>query len=356
MDAYYASVEQRDQPHYRGKPLAVGSSPAQRGVVCAASYEARRFGIHSAMPSRTAKQKCPHLIFVPPRFEVYRSISAQIHAIFERYTDIFEPVALDEAYLDVTAPKVDLPYASTIARHIKADIFCETGLTASAGISNNKFLAKMATGLNKPDGLTVILPEQAEQFVEQLAIERFHGIGRVTAAKMRELGIQTGADLKARSLTELVDHFGKSGRFYYSIARGEDDRPVQANRVRKSVGAEVSFAQDLSDPGVMLQELETIAQTLQKRLAQHQTSGRTLTLKIKFVDYQQLTRSRTESRLIQNFEEILAIAQDLFDAINLGNRHIRLLGLSVSNLESCGKQRVRAETAKIIQLPLFPVV
>lgn len=353
MDAFFAAVEQRDDLRYQGKPIAVGGSPVQRGVVCAASYEARSFGIHSAMPSQIAIQKCPHLIFVPPRFEVYRAVSAQIHAIFERYTDTFEPVALDEAYLDVTEPKVDLPYASIIARHIKADIFNETGLTASAGISKNKFLAKMATGLNKPNGLTVILPEQAESFVESLAIEKFHGIGQATAAKMHNLGIRTGADLKARSLAELVEHFGKSGRFYYNIARGEDDRPVQANRVRKSVGAETSFAQDLRDPGVMLQELETIAQTLQKRLERHQTSGRTLTLKVKFADYQQITRSRTQNRALQELAEIVAIAQNLFDELDLSDRHIRLLGLSVSNLESCGKQSDHAEGERIVQLPLF---
>lgn len=346
MDAFFAAVEQRDDPRYQGKPIAVGGSPVQRGVVCAASYEARSFGIHSAMPSRLAIQKCPHLIFVPPRFEVYRSISAQIHTIFDRYTDTFEPVALDEAYLDVTEPKVELPYASTIARHIKADILAETGLTASAGISKNKFLAKMATGLNKPNGLTVILPGQAEAFVESLEIEKFHGIGQATAAKMHNLGIYTGADLKARLLSELVEHFGKSGRFYYSIARGEDNRLVQANRVRKSVGAETSFAQDLRDPGVMLQELETLAQTLQKRLEQHRTSGRTLTLKIKFADYQQITRSRTLSHSIRSLETIVAISEAIFGTIDLKGCSVRLLGLSISNLDLL-------ESAEVMQLPLF---
>lgn len=346
MDAFYASVEQRDEPGYRGKPLVVGGSAERRGVVCAASYEARKFGIHSAMPSRIAVQKCPHLIFVPPRFEVYRSISAQIHAIFERYTDAFEPVALDEAYLDVSQPKINLPYASTIARHIKSDILNETELSASAGISKNKFLAKMATGLNKPDGLTVILPEHAKEFVEELSIEKFHGIGRVTALKMRELGVHTGADLRARSLSQLVEQFGKVGRFYYGIARGEDDRPVQANRIRKSVGAETTFVKDLSDREILVQELEAIAQTLHQRLERHQASGRTLTLKLKFSDYQQITRSRTQTISIRDYETIWSIAQDLFSGIELNDRHLRLVGLSLSNLS-------HAEQLELIQLPLF---
>ncbi|WP_334891048.1 DNA polymerase IV [Nostoc sp.] len=308
MDAFYASVEQRDNPSYRGKPLVVGGSPNQRGVVAAASYEARKFGIHSAMPSVTAIAKCPGLIFVRPRFDVYREISTSIHTIFKRYTDLVEGVALDEAYLDVTENKQNITYASTIARHIKTAIFQETQLTATAGVSINKFLAKMASGQNKPNGLTVILPEQAMPFaerlvekagacaiafVEQLAIEKFHGIGEVTAAKMHSLGIHTGADLKTRSLTELTHHFGKAGNYYYKIARAEDDRPVEANRVRKSIGAQTSFARDLSDYSEMLQELEQIAQIVEQRLEQHETRGRTLTLKVKFSDYQQLSRSKT---------------------------------------------------------------
>ncbi|PSB14752.1 DNA polymerase IV [Phormidesmis priestleyi ULC007] len=232
MDSFYASVEQRDQPRYRGQPVAVGATPNQRGVVCAASYEARKFGIHSAMSSRVAIQRCPHLIFVPPRFEVYRAISQQIRAIFEQYTDLVEPVALDEAYLDVTENKLGLPYATTIAREIRASIFTKTGLTASAGVSFNKFLAKMASGMNKPNGQMVILPEDAERFVESLPIEKFHGIGKVSAIKMHELNIHTGADLKQRSKLELVQHFGKVGHHYFKIARAQDDRLVEANRIR----------------------------------------------------------------------------------------------------------------------------
>ncbi|WP_242054396.1 DNA polymerase IV [Nostoc sp. FACHB-888] len=346
MDAFYASVEQRDNPSYRGKPLVVGGSPNQRGVVAAASYEARKFGIYSAMPSVTAFAKCPGLIFVRPRFDVYREISTAIHAIFKRYTDLVEGVALDEAYLDVTENKQNISYASTIARHIKTAIFQETQLTATAGVSINKFLAKMASGQNKPNGLTVILPEQAITFVEQLPIEKFHGIGEVTAAKMHSLGIHTGADLKGRSLTELTHHFGKAGHYYYKIARAEDDRPVEANRVRKSVGAETSFAQDLSDVGQMLQELEQIAQIVEQRLDQHETRGRTLTLKVKFFDYHQITRSKTMLAPISELSTIFEIAKALFELIDLENRSIRLLGISLSNLDN-------QKQSQAIQLPLF---
>ncbi len=346
MDAFYASVEQRDNPSYRGKPLVVGGSPNQRGVVAAASYEARKFGIHSAMPSVTAFAKCPGLIFVRPRFDVYREISTSIHAIFKRYSDLVEGVALDEAYLDVTENKQNITYASTIARHIKTAIFQETQLTATAGVSINKFLAKMASGQNKPNGLTVILPEQAIAFVEHLPIEKFHGIGEVTAAKMYSLGIHTGADLKERSLLELTHHFGKTGNYYYKIARAEDDRLVEANRVRKSIGAETSFAQDLNDISQMLQELEQIAQIVEQRLEQYETRGRTLTLKVKFSDYQQLSRSKTMLAPISELNTIFEIAKALFESIDLENHSIRLLGISLSNLDN-------AKQTQVIQLPLF---
>ena len=293
MDSFYASVEQRDYPCYRGKALVVGGEPHQRGVVVAASYEARKFGIHSAMPSRIAYQKCPSLIFVPPRFEVYRAISAQINAIFKHYTDLVEPVALDEAYLDVTQNKLELPYAITIAKLIKAAILTETNLTATAGVSFNKFLAKMASGINKPNGLTVILPEQAQDFVEALPIEKFHGIGQVTATKMHSLGIRNGLDLKQHSVADLVQHFGKVGHFYYKIARAEDDRPIQPDRIRKSIGAENSYDPDLSNRSEIETALEEVAETLLRRLDSQRAVGRTLTLKVKYADYQQVTRSRT---------------------------------------------------------------
>ncbi len=346
MDAFYASVEQRDNLRYRGKPVVVGASPRQRGVVAAASYEARKLGIHSAMPSRTAIALCPNLIFVKPRFEIYRAISAQIHDVFRRYSDIVEPVALDEAYLDVTENKQGLPYASTVARHIRHEIFQETNLTASAGVSINKFLAKMASGMNKPNGMTVILPEDAEAFVETLPIEKFHGIGKVTAAKMRSLGILTGADLKERSLEYLVHSFGKTGHYYYNIARAKDNRIVEANRIRKSIGAENSFAENLSDEETIIIKLKQIAQTLKKRIDRHQASGRTLTLKVKFSDYQQITRSRTFESCINSLDTITTEAVRLLEIIKLENRSIRLLGISLSNLDNQKK-------LQIVQLSLF---
>ncbi len=346
MDAFYASVEQRDNQEYRGKPLVVGGSPNQRGVVAAASYEARKFGIHSAMPSVSAIARCPSLIFVRPRFDVYREVSAQIHVIFKRYTDVVEGVALDEAYLDVTENKQNIPYASTIARRIKAEILEQTKLTATAGVSINKFLAKMASGQNKPNGLTVILPQDAKAFVEGLAIEKFHGIGEVTAAKMHSLGIHTGADLKQRSLAELTRHFGKVGHHYYKIALAEDDRAVEPNRVRKSIGAETSFAMDLRDRRQMLHELEQIASFVQQRLEQNSTRGRTLTLKIKFSDYQQITRSKTLPNYTRDLETIIATATALFETVELENRSVRLLGIALFNLEN-------AKQTQVIQLPLF---
>jgi len=345
MDAFYASVEQRDNPKYRGKPLAVGGSPNQRGVVAAASYEARKFGIHSAMPSKLAVAKCPNLIIVYPRFDIYKEVSVQIHDIFRRYTDTFEPVALDEAYLDVTSNKLGLPYASTVARHIRTEIFRETSLTASAGVSINKFLAKMASGENKPNGMTVILPEDAETFVETLPVEKFHGIGKVTAAKMHDLGIRTGADLKERELEDLVRQFGKAGNYYYNIARARDNRDVEANRIRKSIGAENSFAEDLSDRATCIQELEKIALTLHKRIDKHQASGRTLTLKVKFANYQQITRSRSAISPFYELNDIKIMALSLFEGIEIDDRSIRLLGISLSNLDNV--------TNKVIQLSLF---
>jgi DNA polymerase IV len=346
LDAFYASVEQRDNPRYRGKPLVVGGLPQERSVVVAASYEARKFGIHSAMPSYQALQKCPALVFAPPRFEVYRSISTQIHTIFKRYTDLVEPIALDEAYLDVTQNKLGMPYATTIARQIKAAILAETSLTASAGVSVNKFLAKMASGMNKPNGLTVILPEHAVDFVAALPIEKFHGIGQVTATKMHNLGIHTGIDLKQYSQADLVRHLGKVGHFYYLIARAEDNRIVEPNRLRKSIGAETSFTKDLDDPQVMRLELESIAQTLQHRLESHQALGRTITLKVKFTDFQQITRSRTVTAAVGEAQAINQIAKELLGSVSLEGRSVRLLGISLSNLDG-------ATEPKAIQLCLF---
>lgn len=334
MDAFYASVEQRDNPQYRGKPLVVGGSPEKRGAVAAASYEARKFGIHSAMASRTAIQRCPHLIFATPRFEVYREISEQIRSIFLCYTDLVEPLALDEAYLDVTVNKKGIHSATAIAREIKQAIARDTNLTASAGVSFNKFLAKIASGMNKPDGLTVIQPDEAELFIETLPIDLFYGVGHVTAAKMQELGIHTGADLKQRDERELIQHFGKVGLFYYRIARGIDDRPVNPNRIRKSIGAETSFDPDLEGRATIEQKLEMIAQEVQERIERNGAKGRTITLKVKFADYRQITRSRTMLNYVASKGQVLAIAQDLLRGVEIESQKVRLLGITLSNLDT----------------------
>lgn len=334
MDAFYASVEQRDFPQYRGRPLVVGGRPEQRGAVAAASYEARRYGIHSAMPARIAQQRCPELIFARPRFEVYKQVSEQIRAVFHRYTDLVEPLSLDEAYLDVTVNALGEPSALVLARQIKADIVAATRLTASAGVSINKFLAKMASGQNKPDGLTLILPEQAIAFVAALPIEKFHGIGQVTARKMYALGIVTGADLRQRTEADLVKHFGKVGRFYYRVAQGQDDRLVNPNRIRKSIGAERSFSPDLTTLTAMTEALERIANEVIARLKAQPRRGHTLTLKVKYANYQQITRSRTFGATIGPESPIVPWAQELLITHLDRGQPVRLLGLTLSNLES----------------------
>jgi DNA polymerase IV len=334
MDAFYASVEQRDNPEYRDKPLAVGGSPEKRGAVAAASYEARKFGVHSAMPSRTAIQRCPHLIFVKPRFEVYRGVSEQIRAVFRSFTDLVEPLSLDEAYLDVTVNKVGMSSATEIAKQIKDLIQAETELTASAGVSINKFLAKTASGMNKPDGLTVILPDEAESFVESLAIEKFYGIGPATTEKMHQLGIQTGLDLKQWAELDLIKQFGKVGKFYYQIARGNDERPVNPNRIRKSIGAETSYDPDLEDRQFTENALREIAREVHQRLIKHETKGRTLTLKVKLSDYQQFTRSRTVLSYIAGESELFAMSQELLSGLALQGKKIRLLGITLSGLDT----------------------
>jgi DNA polymerase IV len=351
MDAFYASVEQRDNPTYRGKPLVVGGSPDQRGAVAAASYEARKFGIHSAMPSRTAVQRCPHLIFAPPRFEVYREISEQIRSIFLNYTDLVEPLALDEAYLDVTANKKEIPSATAIAREIKQTIVQKTKLTASAGVSFNKFLAKIASGMNKPDGLTVIPPDEAEPFIAALPIEAFYGVGRATATKMQELGIRTGADLKQRSERDLAQHFGKIGLFYYQIARGIDERPVNPHRIRKSIGAETSFDPDLEGRAIIEEKLEAIAQEVQERIERNGARGRTITLKVKFADYRQITRSRTMLEYVSTEEQILGIAKELLRGVEAEALKVRLLGITLSNLDTETDEPTYRQME--LDLPLF---
>ncbi len=335
MDAFYASVEQRDNPDLRRKPVAVGGS-WERGVVAAASYEARTFGVRSAMPSVTARRKCPYLIFVKPRFDVYKAVSAQIREIFTEYTPIVEPLSLDEAYLDVTENLQGIASATAIAEAIRAKIKAVTGLTASAGISYNKFLAKLASDYRKPDGQFVITPRMGAAFVETLAIAKFHGIGPATSAKMHSLGIQTGADLKEKPLAFLQQHFGKSGAYYYWVSRGIDERPVQADRVRKSIGAENTFAADIAT----LNEAEAALQPIIEKVCRHyENSGmraRTVTLKVKFADFQQITRSRTVVSGIHTALELQSVSFSLLETVFPAHKTIRLLGISLSSFAHDG--------------------
>ncbi|MFH0883796.1 MAG: DNA polymerase IV [bacterium] len=330
MDAFYASVEQRDNPELRGKPVAVGYG-GPRGVVAAASYEARRFGVHSAMPSLTAIRLCPDLIFIKHRFDVYTSVSRQIREIFLRYTDLVEPLSLDEAYLDVTWNKIGLPSATLIAKKIKKEILETTHLTASAGVSYNKFLAKMASGVNKPDGLTVIVPEDAAAFLASLPIEKFYGVGPATAEKMHQLGIRNGTDLLKISEEELIRWFGKAGSYYYEAARGIDHREVTPTRERKSLGAERTFERDLITEEEMLQRLEPITREVVEDLEKRNLHGRTVTLKIKYVDFVQKTRSQSPGGVVDGFKALWSIVRKLLREPELPRKPVRLLGVTVSN-------------------------
>jgi DNA polymerase IV len=331
MDAFYASVEQRDNPDLRGKPLAVGGSAA-RGVVAAASYEARVFGVHSAMPSVTARRKCPDLIFVPPRFDVYKAISQQIREVFAEYTSLIEPLSLDEAYLDVTENLKGMDIATEIALEIRAKIKQVTGLNASAGISYNKFLAKMASDLNKPNGQAVITPKNGPGFVEALPVKKFHGVGPATAERMRRYGIETGLDLKSKSLQFLQEHFGKSGPYFYGIARGIDERQVRPDRIRKSVGAEDTFVEDIDDLERATLELKPLAEKVWRYCEAQGISGKTVTVKIKYSDFTQATRSRTTALPVANVAEIIDIASTLLATVYPFKRPVRLLGVTLSSL------------------------
>ena len=332
MDAFYASIEQRDDPTLRGKPIAVGGSPEGRGgVVATASYEARKFGVRSAMPSKTAKQLCPSLIFIRPRFEVYKGVSQRIRAVFHHYTDLVEPLSLDEAYLDVTQDKLNIGSALEIAQRIKDTIKDELNLTASAGVSVNKFLAKIASDLNKPDGMTFIGPSRISQFMERLPVEKFHGVGKVTASRMKNMGLHTGADLKRLSEAELVRHFGKSGHFYDKIVRGIDDREVQPHRETKSVGAEDTFAEDMLMLEDMNVELDKLARIVADRLIRHELRGKTVTLKIKFSDFRIITRSQSLEESVDDRHIIAQIAKEMLANVDLEKKKVRLLGISVSN-------------------------
>lgn len=331
MDAFYASVEQRDRPELRGRPIAVGGSK-KRGVVAAASYEARKYGVRSAMPSITAARLCPDLIFVPPRFEVYRTVSQQIRAIFHQYTDLVEPLSLDEAYLDVTENKKDMTSATHIARDIRQLIFTQTQLTASAGVSFNKFLAKIASDINKPNGMKVITPVEAIPFLEVLPVERFHGVGKVTAGKMHRMGLKTGKDLKKLTELELVKRFGKVGRYYYRIVRAEDNRPVNPNRKRKSIGAERTFSDDLTTFAQMWERIEPIAERVFKYMDKTDNYGRTISLKMKTPDFQILSRSKTFSREIKEWLPFQQTVKELLQQHWEEAGSVRLLGVAVSNL------------------------
>jgi DNA polymerase IV len=332
MDAFYASIEQRDFPEYRGKPLIVGGMPEGRGgVVATASYEARKFGIRSAMPSKKALRLCPHAIFVRPRFEAYKEVSRHIREIFARYTDLVEPLSLDEAYLDVTIDKLNVGSAIEIAKQIKQAIRDELNLTASAGVSVNKFVAKIASDMKKPDGLMFIGPSRIEGFMETLPVEKFHGVGKVTAEKMKGMGLHTGADLKKLTEQELTMHFGKAGHFYYHIVRGIDERKVEPHRETKSVGAEDTFAYDLTDQEEMIDELDKIAKVVHDRLLRHGLKGRTLTLKIKYDDFKRITRNRSFPMLLNDLDTIRTTAKELLISTGLENMKIRLLGISLSN-------------------------
>jgi len=333
MDAFFAAVEQRDFPELRNKPVAVGGS-RHRGVVAAASYEARKFGIHSAMPSVTAYRKCPQIIFVNHRFDVYKTVSRQIREIFKQYTDLVEPLSLDEAFLDVTSNKMNNPSATLIAQEIRSKIHKETRLTASAGVSFNKFLAKVASDFNKPDGLTLVTPEMAPEFLQALPIRKFYGIGKVTAARMIAMGIETGADLLKLEKEELRSKFGKAGGWYYHIVRGEDDREVKTHRIRKSLGAERTYDEDIADPDFMFVALKKIVSITWKRLVKAQTSGKTVTLKIKYYNFIQTTRSSTLPQPVETEDQLLDTVRSLLHTPELPPEPVRLLGVTLSNLTS----------------------
>ncbi len=351
MDAFFASIEQRDHPDYKGKPLVVGGSPHGRGgVVAAASYEARKFGVRSAMPSKQAAQLCPHLIFIRPRFEVYKEVSRKIRNIFTQYTDLIEPLSLDEAYLDVTQDKQNIGSALEIAERIRKQIKEELNLTASAGVSVNKFVAKIASDIKKPDGLTFIGPSKVEGFMEKLPVEKFYGVGKVTALKMKKLGFHHGADLKKLSQEELVSQFGKAGRFFFKIVRGIDDRPVQPHRKAKSVGAEDTFPYDLDSLEEMTVELSKIASLVHERLTKNNLKGRTITLKIKYHDFKQITRSKTFESRTNDLDIITATVRELLISTDPESTKIRLLGISLSNFyesEIAEKDEIETDQLKL---------
>lgn len=345
MDAFYASVEQLDFPELRGKPLAVGGG-GKRGVVAAASYEARKFGVRSAMPGAQARELCPELIFVPTRFDRYREISQQIREVFYEYTDLVEPLSLDEAYLDVTENKKGNPSATLVASEIRALIKERTGLNASAGISINKFLAKIASDINKPNGQKTIPPEEVIAFLEHLDVRKFYGVGKVTRTKMYELGIFTGMDLKSKSLEFLEEHFGKSGKHYYNIVRGIHRSEVKPFRLQKSLAAEHTFTENISSEIFMMEQLVGIAEAVEQRLRRRKLTGKTVTLKIRYSDFSLRTRSKTMPEYLDSKEEILEVVEELLYQERLENS-VRLLGISVSNLNNDPDDAVEEEPVDV---------
>lgn len=334
MDAFYASVEQRDFPEYRNKPVVVGGSPMGRGVVAAASYEARKYGVHSAMPASQAIKLCPDAVFLPPRFDAYREVSSQIREIFLEVTDLVEPLSLDEAYLDVTENRLNLPSGTLIARQLRKEIKEKTGLTASAGVAPNKFLAKIASDMNKPDGLYVITPEMAEGFIEKLKIDKFYGVGKATAAKMARLGIKTGADLKKRTEIDLVKNFGKTGHHYFRIVRGIDERKVSPNRIRKSIGKERTFSNDISDLNWIHDFLKDLSAKVAEAMQKKRAAGKTITLKVRYENFETITRSTTLQQYTSDPEILEEVSKRLLADTDTGKRKVRLLGISVSTLNT----------------------
>ncbi len=332
MDAFFASVEQQDNPDLRGKPVIVGGRPDSRGVVAACSYEARKFGIHSAMPCAKAVRLCPQAIFTAPRFGRYKEISSQIMEIFQEYTDLVEPLSLDEAFLDLTENLFGDPSASRLAEMIRKQIFTTTGLTASAGVSCNKFLAKIASDLNKPNGITIILPSEVLSFLTTLPIGKFYGVGKATESKMARLGVKTGGDLRRFSMEELTFHFGKFGEYFFNICRGIDSRPVKSNRIRKSIGSETTMAQDIGDPKMIYDILTKLAGSVAASLKRHEFGGYTLTLKVRYHDFWTVTRSATFNTPLFTVEDIQSCLPRLLLETEAGRRKVRLLGITVSNL------------------------
>jgi len=341
MDAFFAAVEQRDYPEYQHKPIIVGGKPNSRGVVATCSYEARKFGIHSAMPSSQAYRLCPQAIFVKPRFEAYKEASSAIREIFSEYTDLFEPLSLDEAYLDVSNTSFLRGSATLIAKEIKKTILAKTRLVASAGISYNKFLAKIASDMDKPDGLFLITPEQGRQFVENLAVGKFHGIGKATEKKMHALGIKTGGDLRQRSLVFLLQNFGKSGQYYYHISRANDDRTVNTHRPCKSIGVETTYQVDIHDRQHIMRCLNQLLEKALQKLNDKQLTAQTLTIKIKYQDFVQITRSLTLSNPLSGTIETTSLFDSLLKNTDIGRRKVRLLGVSLSSLTDKAQLKYR---------------